>query len=660
MCSSVFCNVVLFLLLLLKGNICQHVTEQEIENFINVGAQGRKELITRMTASGNKSVHMYTGDTILLKICPKQQLDISIDKIYYSNDGPEDRVLVHVDDVFVGTLQIEAANLGWGRFWNEFKDSGPIGSNFSVSPGEHVIKLTAELTDFYGTELDKILLATSKNINDYEFWCRIGMTSSTTAPVTTVPAPAVPSVSSTLSTPESIVGVKSGMAKPVETKGTVMPPFVEQLSQKTKCLDVPNVKIKFNPSSLQGVEMISKASPILRKKQRSTTKSAQENDWKTCKSTIWQIGVVDGKPSQPDVPDQREVIVFDVSGQKDQNSHLPMTIDPSVTKKISLRFKVPKDISLKQGAVYFTVGLVGINKDTKLGVQYYDHKHRNQSITEFLKFKPNQPVIGWALPSRAIAKRFENEINIFFDTTSTTPIRFDFLRLDYTHEETNQMNVRFVRLRRFSITGAAYKQVKNQPLPKGMSVSVDAGKQTRNVAKVNIVNVQFARKVGPVWNKLTIEDNGNIFPLHEDRLSRKQDRNVEGRKIDKVSGFILGDPNNPITNIHVNRGKSEIVIHYEDSTNVSLIYYPEKGRTRLVVRESSLKDNSITFFSTFVTDNMAAVNNIETSIGEVKGVMDNLDGLKSGKFTFEKTSQNPLFHASAKYEIVFPEKVVPK
>ena len=710
------CKILLLITILLKGSSCQQLIEQEIENYINVGDIGRKELMKRPHASGNRSVHMYEGDNIKIKICPSEPVGITIDRMLYSNDGPKDLFTVHIDRKKVGTFTAERADFGYGSFWDVFKNSSKIGSVVSLTPGEHIIKITAESTDFYGTELDKIVLRTDTNINEYSFWCNVattvttvsttptrGVSTATETPLTksqdslqktrgssprkveikrkedssqkqtasvsqrteartSSSTPTTP-VSVSSSTPTSPVSVSTSSSSVSTAKASLEKlPFIQQLSYQTKCLDVSNVKVKFNSVSLKGVQIISKASTVPRKDKDVSNVAGQGSDIKTCKSTIWQIGLVDGKTVETGVPSNNAVIVYNATTEDEQKLSSLTTIDPTLTKKLTLRYTVPSNITTERSSIYFTIGLIDIDKETKIGVQYYDHINRKQSETEFVMFKPKQRVIGWALPRRAVSPSLRNRIDIFFDNTSTTPIKFDFLRLDHTPKDTKQKNIPLVRLRRFSITGMPYKSYKDKVLQesKGMNVSIDSGRPTGHLAKVKIVNVQRARRIGPIWNMLTITDTGELFPLHENRLSRKHNREAEGRTIDNVSGFVLGDPDNPVININIIRRRSEIVITFADSKYVRLTYHPEKSRTKLTIRESTLKDNSITFLSTYLNDNIAAVNKIQGAKGETKPIIGSLDGIQGQKFAFLKTSPNPLFYASAEYELVFPEQEIPK
>lgn len=650
-----FYKVLLTAVIFVCGCVGQQVTQYELENGPGTGWP-----MGRNGASERTSRSMRSGGWIEFKVCLSEPAGITISDVFYSNDGPADYMGIYVNNTNIGTFNSKETKGGTGRFWDVFKPSGQVGSEIYLRQGEHIFKIEVEAADYYGVELDKIVIQTDRNIDEYNFWCGLNpqvIPSPEKAPTSTSSSSTVTSEATTsvVTTTEAETTSKGETTTP-SVKETI---FVEQLSFKSKCLDKPNVRVKFHPTSLKGVDIISKAAAIANKDKRSNL-GGQGKDLRTCKSTMWQIGVANGQPAGTGPVSQAATVNYDVNAKGENEPDFPSAINPTQTDNLLLRYVKPADISLQDSVLYFTIGLAEIDKDVKIGVQYYDAKKKGFSNTQFITFKPNQRVVGWELPASAVSSSEENKILVIFDTTATTPIKFDFLRLDHTPEDAQQKNNFLVRQRGFSIKGSQYKPLENQPMPKGMNVSIDAGKETEHFAKLTITNKRRLRNAGPVWNSLTISDKGRLYPLHENRNSLKLSRDAEGKTFKDVSGIILGDPNNPITNVRIVRMRSEIVITFADSTYVRLIYRPGNSQTRLSIVDSTLKNNTVEFESTHVTDYMAAVNDVSVDNKITKPVMDNLDNVKGKQFVFVKTSPNPMYHASTYNALIFPENVIPK
>ena len=440
-----------------------------------------------------------------VKICPEEQVGMNVESVYYSNDGGPDEVNISVDGQYVGSFR-SGLTKGYGRFWGYFKSSDKVGSKITLTPGNHTIELSVVSGDKWGIELDRIVLQTDAAVDEQVFWCgeKISIKPDQTIASSSLkpPPPTITTTTSTTTTTTTTSSITTTTPAPLETGS-----FIEQLSLPSKCLDIPNVRVKFNPTTLKGVEIISQAAPV--NTQASTVDSTTSGgDLKTCK---------------------------------------------------------------------------GI-----------------------------------------------------------------------TAEQNQVKNIFLVRQRGLSIQGEQYQTVKNEPLKKGMSVAIDAGKENKNVAKLVITNKRRSRNRGRIWNLLTVTDEGKIYPHHENEASLTAKQSAVGDILNDISGIVFGNPDNAVKKVRITRRRSEVTIQYADGTFVRLIYRAENGRTSLIISNATVKDNSVSFISSHLNDNTAAVNQVVIDGTTTKHVMDDFRNIPGRKFLFEKTSPNPRFHASGKFQLNFP------
>ena len=148
---------------------CKQLTQYEIENVFIKTEPGR--ISKRAGASGGHSVYMKQGDSVEIKICPKELVGINIDEVFYSNDGWFDQVDIHVDGQYVDSFWSDSNVGGYGNFWNIFKSSGKVGPKIMLSSGYHTIELYVVFADMWGIELDRIVLKTDSAVDENTFWC---------------------------------------------------------------------------------------------------------------------------------------------------------------------------------------------------------------------------------------------------------------------------------------------------------------------------------------------------------------------------------------------------------------------------------------------------------------------------------------------------------
>ena len=82
---------------------------------------------------------------------------IQVKNIVYSNDGNIDHVCVLFDRVSFGCFRTRSKSNN-SHLWNTFISTGTIGNINTLSTGIYMMKIIANYTDYYGVEIDKIML----------------------------------------------------------------------------------------------------------------------------------------------------------------------------------------------------------------------------------------------------------------------------------------------------------------------------------------------------------------------------------------------------------------------------------------------------------------------------------------------------------------------
>ncbi|XP_045187415.1 uncharacterized protein LOC123545163 [Mercenaria mercenaria] len=111
------------------------------------------KIIPRSHASGHKSVHLFTGDSLETELCFKSGTNFAMNELRYSNDGPSDRIRITLDKLVLEEFETIMVTDG-GKGWNRFKTY--YGRNSPVAEGRHILKVIVLESDKYGVEIDFI------------------------------------------------------------------------------------------------------------------------------------------------------------------------------------------------------------------------------------------------------------------------------------------------------------------------------------------------------------------------------------------------------------------------------------------------------------------------------------------------------------------------
>ena len=109
----------------------------------------------RSEASNQRTVYFSRdGQNVSLRLSTPSWCTYRITNVQYSNDGPPDTITIYMDNAYIGQF-ITIGSSGAGHLWNVFKQSGVVGREQLISPGDHWLTLSVSLTDEDGVELDE-------------------------------------------------------------------------------------------------------------------------------------------------------------------------------------------------------------------------------------------------------------------------------------------------------------------------------------------------------------------------------------------------------------------------------------------------------------------------------------------------------------------------
>ncbi|ESO93400.1 hypothetical protein LOTGIDRAFT_161972 [Lottia gigantea] len=139
----------------------QYLIEFEDFAFTNAWENDNARVPDRSGASSYKSLHLFKHEAITTDFCLPIEQDVSIRNIFFSNDGWVDILSVEIDGKPIGKFR-SADESNWGRLWNEFNFTGPLGESQNLIQGRHEITIVVEDGDKYGVELDALKLEFSR------------------------------------------------------------------------------------------------------------------------------------------------------------------------------------------------------------------------------------------------------------------------------------------------------------------------------------------------------------------------------------------------------------------------------------------------------------------------------------------------------------------
>ena len=125
----------------------------------------------RSEASNKMTVLLFESESIEHRFTTSSSCVFMLKGLHYSNDGYTDNVTLSINGQFI--VQVKTIEeYGLGHLWNVIRDSGSIGKEFSITPGQHSLQISVTSSDIYGVEIDETSLDFScENDNDVNGRC---------------------------------------------------------------------------------------------------------------------------------------------------------------------------------------------------------------------------------------------------------------------------------------------------------------------------------------------------------------------------------------------------------------------------------------------------------------------------------------------------------
>lgn len=636
------------------------ISQQNLEyHFSHIALQMPESLDRRKIRQNWLIVpHLYKGDKLKLNICIEESTVVQIKDIKYSNDGNMKTILITHNGVEVGRFDTHAQS-DWGNLWDKPYNSGEIGQTQVLSPGKHELILEVkDSLDCYGFEPWSIYVNIFVPENPRNFWC------GSTYSLAEQPTTCIPDIGDSVS-----AKVHRVMTPPT----TPFPPtyvHVNQHSYHSKCLDDKNVKISFTTRSIEGTVIHLQQEPRhrLQQQQQHFRERKLGNVSRLCHSEIWQFGKADDNNGEFKAIYSGKVLKINLTGQQPPEDIFPAKLLPFVTTDIYIHFEISPDVDIYHGSSYFTLGLVNLTMPADVGLRYYDYTLQNFSAMHVLPFTPQYQVMGWNIPNLGKTRERNNTIHLHFQSEANI-IRFDFLRLEYRKRDERKLNTVLARRGSWKVRGLRYET------SAGLKVSVDNMTLAANMEEA-VLLYQF----GPFSRYETVfrlKADG-MFYLYKSFRPQAQSQNA--MILVDVSGFyflhdvkarnLLGPK--PIRFMSLDTLTDAVRVHYEDGSvlNAQLTATPSETKmqiTRFETATDQKKTNNqnlqvnnaqgVVFTSTYINDDLAAVNVLSTE-GKEKQIMENMDDLSGyNSYLFRKTSQTNVFYANDLTVLQFPTKV---
>ncbi|XP_052782686.1 uncharacterized protein LOC128218947 [Mya arenaria] len=425
----------------------------------------------------------------------------------------------------------------------------------------------------------------------------------------------------------------------LSTTSIVNPDFIKQLSYNTSCIDASNVNIRFRRQTLKGSFIVAQLLPTKAKTRRKIKNTVLIN--MKCGSMIWTIGKVDKSNRELGGNTHTRTIVYEVRTTSN-HSRFPGELNTNETSKLNIYFKPKKRFSLKKGRFRLTLGLLNVTTRVEIGAEIKTVRGR------FFSFKNAHPrsqqMLKWEVPSFPYFLAKRNVVTFFFRNTPNAMIYIDFIKLEFIKNELKPLRKILVRVRKWKICGQRLRKRKY-----GMDLSVN-GKQRPG----KYVALEVFRK--PNIHFLKITNNGELFIVHQTFKSRMV--KVRGSTEYGVSMFVFGVLGNRIKSIDINGFKGELSIKYANGNFLTLVYRHGRLRGKLTVKDTDIGD--LHFISTFISKDLAAVNEIVVDTSMAKGIMDpTIEEITGNKVTLKKTNKDQTFDTNNVIKLTFSDFKTP-
>ncbi|XP_046355960.2 uncharacterized protein LOC124134909 [Haliotis rufescens] len=127
-------------------------------------------VMSRTISQNDRNLWLKKGESVTMKFCLDVEAFVKIRNIFWANDGWLDTIVIKINDKPIGNFSTND-NSNWGELWNTLSESGPVGDEINLPSGEHTLTLEVPEADFYGVEIDKVILEVDGMLTDQGLAC---------------------------------------------------------------------------------------------------------------------------------------------------------------------------------------------------------------------------------------------------------------------------------------------------------------------------------------------------------------------------------------------------------------------------------------------------------------------------------------------------------
>jgi len=579
----------------------ENAAERENQNF---------RAMWREHASKKKTLLLYEGDYVVLDFCLSSLTSVTITNVRFSNDGKADNITLILDGREIGSFETFSLS-NWGNLWNVFHDSGHIGQNIMLHPGNHELNISVTVSDNYGVEFDSLQFTLDNEISEETFLCQTEL--------------------------KEHVMFRGIHTPPVLSIDREKPKLIQQ-SFPSSCIDESNVNICFNISTWIGAHIYVSSEYLNNTGLGDSWENAVFNA-QTCneyEGNIWKVGIEDNSNAEFGNA-EAGLLKFSIPKVLENLAVIPGDItNPSTSFEIT--FKTDQNILDTYPWTIFTLGLVDPDQ-VSVSIQFIRPETNTWSPKDTKILNGDNRKDNWYIPTDSFSGTNDNKLKISFESSMST-VSLDFIRLDTEERSRNESSLHIFENKFLKIRGV--KNVLSEF--KGMKVSSVNEEGTLHVDKFSIMARKGRRAA--FAKILTIHCDGRIF-LHT-LAEHRHFMDLFPKVVSEASGMSLrpdhkSDTSKKIFIQDVLLDPADLVLNvtYTDGSKIMFRFSLLGDETKLVIYDIQLapdvsKETFGCYFSKAHSNAMAAVDKMTVDRGHTYNVLDNsISGVRGFHFKFD-------------------------
>lgn len=591
--STIICVLLLFVS---RGN--GNLFQVEAENFVT-----DKFALHRLNATGEESINFNQGQFIHVYFCLRADSEVAVDNIRYSNDGGSDMFEVSIDGVLLGNVVTSETSQG-GMLWNNFLSSGQLGPSLKLSSGYHVITINFTSTDFYGVEIDSVVVRVEdKYLEEELFKC-------------------------------ALFCLKDSVYENGPARDDLASITLEKKKYDISCPKEDNIILPMFHKAVD-LYMISALLPRYR-----SFENHRESHYDGCVPPSDELWIFKNFVIPYDKVEQGEYMTGQISSltyHMLNNSHTQVVcvaFNKAVSSPDSVKDQVNSGhvLSIRFKRVdspfYATMRYRGVQSNWSAEYSKYFTSQVREDIWTITDEKWSSTEVN------------EVEITLVTDPHEPFPVTIDYLRM--TRRQLGEIEHKLMYTSKdiqAEVVTVDFGSNTNKSLHDVMSVTrLDTGEKWDSANYISVMHIlPWSQKYGEV---LRFYQTGRmlVLPLTPPGLD----------KLPFGSSFIIGqsDPNErfpraPISHIDIDPGALQLFVTYKDEGKANMIIKPSLHGTRVIVKDvvksrDPMQYPFVTFSSMWITDGNSEVDHISSNGNEVHHIINGWQKLYGTTFTFMK------------------------